>query len=697
MGRKDREEKNEKPRKKGGRIGDSESSDEAPTARKEKKEKKGRKSRKDESESESESSDEKGSRKKSSKSKSTKDRKTKEEDEEKEREKDEKERAAKKAAEHKKIKEVNINDIMLIAALDGQVLALDSMGEELWRTEYPAFVGHQVTICCKENITATNPMMVIGNQKALFAAANGACIGLGVTTGEVVWTNLMKGMGNGLCSLSISDSGTSLFVGQQGRVMAIDTCTGATIWKTGLPRTGYDMVDLLYTSRAELDGFHKDEVLYAGSRGRIFCFNPSDGSVIWSANIKPSTKCHLCMAVHHSEADRRNRLFFSMHGRFGVLDAASGVELWQLRLAKLREHHSILPMLCTEEYCIVVTAGMVLCAEPRTGRMKWEKNLFFTDRLDTEQASLLYQDETIYVALCMHVVALDLEGDILWASYTPRIKSTCPTMFLGAFDMLFVCGGGECLCIDMETGEVGERFKPDFKGSSGSNIATMGHPTKGYTNMNQQPAQHAVTVLGAAKEDRVRSFEDRTKKFVPPADGGDGDYFASEKKKGSSPSKPAASLDNEPNPFAEEPEEEVNEFEAAFKPEKPKTRTRGQSGSGPLALEAPDGDFGGGGFGGRVKKKTQKKEKKEKNPFDSDGDDDDESDEPEPAPRKPKNKLASQKGKEMARKVNPFGGDGAMTARRMEPDSSDEEEDEEEQNVFGDAPKDDDLDDLLSW
>merc|ERR1711871_960498 len=143
------------------------------------------------------------------------------------------------------------------------------------------------------------------------------------------------------------------------------------------------------------------------------------------------------------------------------------------------------------------------------------KNLFFTDRLDTEQASLLYKDETIYVAMCMHVVAMDLEGDVLWATYTPRIRSTCPTMFLGPFDMLFVCGGGECLCMDMETGEVGEKFKPDFRGTRGSNIATMGHPTIGYTNMNQPPAQHAVTVLAVANDDRVRYFEDRTAKFVP--------------------------------------------------------------------------------------------------------------------------------------------------------------------------------------
>merc|ERR1712166_1089585 len=195
---------------------------------------------------------------------------------------------------------------------------------------------------------------------------------------------------------------------------------------------------------------------------------------------------------------------------------------------------------------------MVLCAEPRTGRMKWEKNLFFTDRLDTEQASLLYHEETLFVAMCMHVVAIDLDGDILWATYTPRIRSTCPTMFLGPFDMLFVCEGGECLCMDMETGEVGKNFKPDFKGARGSNIATMGHPPIGYTNMNQQPAQHAVIVLSASKDDRVRYFDDRTNKFVPKTDDDNGDEFADEeepspaKKKGKSPKKGSRICDDPP-------------------------------------------------------------------------------------------------------------------------------------------------------
>merc|ERR1712093_279790 len=79
--------------------------------------------------------------------------------------------------------------------------------------------------------------------------------------------------------------------------------------------------------------------------------------------------------------------------------------------------------------------------------------------------------------------------------------------------------------MDMETGEVGDKFKPDFRGTKGSNIATLGHPTIGYTNMNEQPAQQAATVLLSAREDRVRYFEDRTEKFVPPEEDEEDDPF----------------------------------------------------------------------------------------------------------------------------------------------------------------------------
>jgi len=178
----------------------------------------------------------------------------------------------------------------------------------------------------------------------MFAAADSSCVAIAVTTGEVIWSNPMKGMGAGICSLVIDDKGSTLFVGLQGRVMAVDANSGATHWKAGLSRTGYDMVTLCYASKASLPGFSRDSIIYAASRGRIFAFDPANGNTIWSANIKPSTKCHVCLATHYSPKDKRNRLFFSMHGRFGVLDAASGVELWQLRLAKLREHNSILPM-----------------------------------------------------------------------------------------------------------------------------------------------------------------------------------------------------------------------------------------------------------------------------------------------------------------------------------------------------------------
>jgi len=295
----------------------------------------------------------------------------------------------------------------------------------------------------------------------------------------------------------------------------------------------------------------------------------------------------------------------------------------------------------------------------------------------------------------MHVVAMDLEGDILWATYTPRIKSTCPTMFLGPFDMLFVCGGGECLCMDMETGEVGERFQPDFKGTRGSNIATMGHPTIGYTNMNQQPAQHAVTVLaaggGTSQANKVRHFDDRTNKFVPGEGDGGGDSDdsdedrpkkkkekakkakeaeeAEKKKKKKKKKDESDEEDDDLDAFGgleDEPEEaeEDNPFEDAPKPKskdrnrgRERARSRGDSSFGgksdPLALMG--GDLGDDPFADQDADDVFGAEPEEENPF--------------ATPRVP------------AR--------NATRAKKPQPEPISEGEDDEEDNVTDDDDEDD--------
>ncbi len=63
-----------------------------------------------------------------------------------------------------------------------------------------------------------------------------------------------------------------LFVGTHGHVVALDKTTGDTLWKTSLPKTGYDVVSILV----------EGDVLFCASGGRAFALDAASGEIRWS-------------------------------------------------------------------------------------------------------------------------------------------------------------------------------------------------------------------------------------------------------------------------------------------------------------------------------------------------------------------------------------------------------------------------------
>ena len=66
-----------------------------------------------------------------------------------------------------------------------------------------------------------------------------------------------------------------IFIGTYGHVRALDKRTGAEVWTTSLPSTGYDLVTLLV----------ENDIIYAGSRGHLFALTPGDGKVLWDSDL----------------------------------------------------------------------------------------------------------------------------------------------------------------------------------------------------------------------------------------------------------------------------------------------------------------------------------------------------------------------------------------------------------------------------
>ena len=69
-----------------------------------------------------------------------------------------------------------------------------------------------------------------------------------------------------------------LFVGLCGRVLAVNRCTGQTLWETPLKGSlfGTDFVNL----------FCDRGLLFVHTQGRLFCLDASDGRIKWENPLK---------------------------------------------------------------------------------------------------------------------------------------------------------------------------------------------------------------------------------------------------------------------------------------------------------------------------------------------------------------------------------------------------------------------------
>ncbi|HMD97913.1 MAG TPA: PQQ-binding-like beta-propeller repeat protein [Terriglobia bacterium] len=65
-----------------------------------------------------------------------------------------------------------------------------------------------------------------------------------------------------------------VFIGINGRVLALDKSTGKEVWRTDLP--GLDFVNVVV----------EDGNVFASSRGEILCLRPEDGGIRWHNKLE---------------------------------------------------------------------------------------------------------------------------------------------------------------------------------------------------------------------------------------------------------------------------------------------------------------------------------------------------------------------------------------------------------------------------
>ena len=63
-----------------------------------------------------------------------------------------------------------------------------------------------------------------------------------------------------------------LFTGTHGHVAALDKASGATVWEASLPKSGYQVVALVF----------EDDTLFCASGGRVYALDPANGHILWT-------------------------------------------------------------------------------------------------------------------------------------------------------------------------------------------------------------------------------------------------------------------------------------------------------------------------------------------------------------------------------------------------------------------------------
>ncbi len=67
-----------------------------------------------------------------------------------------------------------------------------------------------------------------------------------------------------------------LFIGTHGHVVAIEKATGQAVWKTSLPKTGYEVVSIVV----------EDGLVLCASAGRAFALDIDTGEIRWTNNLQ---------------------------------------------------------------------------------------------------------------------------------------------------------------------------------------------------------------------------------------------------------------------------------------------------------------------------------------------------------------------------------------------------------------------------
>ena len=227
-----------------------------------------------------------------------------------------------------------VSDGICFGDTDGNIYKFDFEGNQQWQYE--------------SNNSISRPPA--GDQDSVYVTAeSNEVVSLNATNGNARWRLTRPASGFVLSTPEIGD--TRIYVGGFDKFRAIDKATGDIAWE-------YESLDPI----KPVPTYSSDGV-YTGSDGnRVFAFNPTDGSELWSASVSA--------AVWTSPVITDSRVVVGTNdGKVFGLNREDGSEVWQHPAESPVQPD---PAIVDDTVYVLSNDGKLIVMDATEGSIQWQ-------------------------------------------------------------------------------------------------------------------------------------------------------------------------------------------------------------------------------------------------------------------------------------------------------------------------------------
>ena len=204
----------------------------------------------------------------------------------------------------------------------------------------------------------------------------------------------------------MSDHQPVVILGTYGHVKGLESETGADVWETSLPATGYELVSVARSG----------SWFFAGSKRQVFGLESSSGAIVWNTGVEDPRSGPISLSTG------ARCVFVGAGGFVRALERETGEEVWATSLFSdsWSESTTVVPnatmnsgvveVLASSSLVLAGSDGHAFGLDPDTGEVLWWSALE-----GTGHTTLADDARLAFVGADGHVIALDKRtGERVW-------------------------------------------------------------------------------------------------------------------------------------------------------------------------------------------------------------------------------------------------------------------------------------------